>query len=132
MIPFEYYLIICLFFPFSAGILIKGSIDDISAESWTHIMNVNILGYALMAKAVAPYLKKQKLGSIIQTANVCASVAVPQTITLSTTKGAVLQMTRNLALDLGPFNVRCNSICPGTIVTPASVEFANELNLTME
>lgn len=85
-----------------------------------------------MAKAVVPYLKKQRSGSIIQMASMSSWIAQPHFVPYSTTKGAVLQMTRNLALDLGSFNVRCNAICPGTILTPASKKHAANLNMTME
>ncbi len=95
-------------------------------------MNVNVRGYALMAKAVVPILKKQRSGSIIQLASISSWVAQPDFVPYSTTKGAVLQMTRNLALDLGPYNIRCNAICPGTIVTSATVNHAANLKLTMD
>jgi dihydroanticapsin dehydrogenase len=83
-----------------------------------------------MAKAVVPFLKKQRSGSIIQLASMSGWIAQPNFVPYSTTKGAVLQMTRNLALDLGPFNIRCNSICPGTIRTPATKKHAANLQIT--
>ncbi len=95
-------------------------------------MNVNVRGYALMAKAVVPLMKKQRSGSIIQMVSMSGLIAQPEFVPYSTSKGAVLQMTRNLALDLGPFNIRCNSICPGTIFTPATVQFAAHLNTTVD
>ena len=116
----------------SAGIFAPGAIDNVSVETWTHLLNVNVLGYALMAKAIVPLMKKQQSGAIIQTASVSSWIAHPDFVAYSTTKGAVLQMARNLALDLGPFNIRCNAICPGTIVTPATRKFASDLNISME
>jgi NAD(P)-dependent dehydrogenase (short-subunit alcohol dehydrogenase family) len=93
---------------------------------------VNVRGYALMAKAVVPLMKKQRSGSIIQMASMGSWIAKPEFVPYSTSKGAVLQMTRNLALDLGPFNIRCNSICPGTILTPVVTNLAAGLNMTMD
>ena len=90
-----------------------------SAEAWSQILNVNVRGYALMAKAVVPLLKKQRSGSIIQMASISSWIAQPEFVPYSTTKGAILQMTRNLALDLGSFNIRCNAICPGATLTPS-------------
>jgi NAD(P)-dependent dehydrogenase (short-subunit alcohol dehydrogenase family) len=104
----------------NAAIFTLCKVEDASAEAWTNILNVNVRGCALMAKAVVPFLKKQRSGSIIQMASMSGWIAQPNFVPYSTTKGAVLQMTRNLALDLGPFNIRCNSICPGTIRTPAT------------
>jgi NAD(P)-dependent dehydrogenase (short-subunit alcohol dehydrogenase family) len=117
---------------FSAGIFAPGAIDTVSAETWSHLLSVNVLGSAFMAKAVVPLLKKQRSGAIIQTASVSSWIAHPDFVAYSTTKGAVLQMTRNLALDLGPFNIRCNAICPGTIITPATTKLAADLNITMD
>jgi NAD(P)-dependent dehydrogenase (short-subunit alcohol dehydrogenase family) len=95
-------------------------------------LNVNVRGYALMAKAVVPFMKKQRSGSIIQMASISSWVAQPEFVPYSTTKGAILQMTRNLALDLGPFNIRCNAICPGATLTPASANHAAHLNITLD
>ncbi|CAF1174572.1 unnamed protein product [Adineta steineri] len=116
----------------NAAIFTLSSVENTSAEAWTNILNVNVRGYALMAKAVVPHLKKQRSGSIIQLASISSWIAQPDFVPYSTTKGAVLQMTRNLALDLGPFNIRCNAICPGTIVTSATTNHAANLKLTMD
>ncbi|CAF1176692.1 unnamed protein product [Adineta ricciae] len=116
----------------NAAIFTFGAVEDVSADAWTQILNVNVRGYALMAKAVVPYMKKQRSGSIIQTASISSWVAQPEFVPYSTTKGAILQMTRNLALDLGPFNIRCNAICPGATLTPASANHAAHLNIPLE
>ena len=103
-----------------------------SAEAWSQMLNVNVRGYALMAKAVVPLLKKQRSGSIIQMAAAASCIALPEFAAYSTTKGAVLQMTWNLALDLGPFNIRCNSISPGAILTPTTAIHATHLKISVE
>ncbi len=120
------------FFLFSAAIFTLCPVEDASADDWTKILNINVRGYALMAKAVVPLLKKQRSGSIIQMASMSGWIAQPGFVPYSTSKGAILQMTRNLALDLGPFNIRCNSICPGTIRTPATDNHAVHLKLTVD
>ena len=106
--------------------------ENVSAEAWTTILNVNVRGYALMAKAVVPLMKKQRSGSIIQMASISSWIAQPEFVPYSTTKGAVLQMTRNLALDLGSFNIRCNAICPGAILTPATARHAAFLKIPLD
>jgi NAD(P)-dependent dehydrogenase (short-subunit alcohol dehydrogenase family) len=85
-----------------------------------------------MAKAVVPFLKKQRSGSIIQMASINSWVAQPEFVPYGTTKGAVLQMTRNLALDLGSFNIRYNAICPGAILTPATARHATNLKISLD
>jgi 3-oxoacyl-[acyl-carrier protein] reductase len=90
-----------------------GLIEDVSADAWTHTLNVNVRGYALMVKHIVPFLKQQRSGSIIQFGSISGLIAQAAFVPYATTKAAVLQMTRNLALDLGSFNIRCNSISPG-------------------
>lgn len=121
-----------LFFSSSAAIFTMGPVEKTSAEDWNRIFDVNVRGYALMAKHIVPLMKAQRSGSIIQMASISSWIAQPEFVPYSTTKGAVLQMTRNLALDLGPFNIRCNAICPGTILTPATHKHAANLKITMD
>ena len=92
-----------------------GLVEDISADQWSHMFNVNVRGYALMVKHVVPFMKQQRAGSIIQFGSISALIAQAAFVPYSTTKGAVVQMTRNLALDLGTYNIRCNSVSPGCI-----------------
>ena len=106
--------------------------ENASADDWSRIFDVNVRGYALMVKHIVPLMKKQRSGAIIQMASISSWIAQPEFVPYSTTKGAVLQMTRNLALDLGSFNIRCNAICPGTILTPATHNHAANLKITMD
>jgi NAD(P)-dependent dehydrogenase (short-subunit alcohol dehydrogenase family) len=85
-----------------------------------------------MAKAVVPIMKNQRSGSIIQMGSISSWIAQPDFVPYNTTKGAVLQMTRNLALDLGPFNIRCNTICPGATLTPASANHAAHAKISLD
>ncbi len=121
-----------IFFVFSAAIFTYGAVENVSAEAWSQILNVNVRGYALMAKAVVPLMKKQRSGSIIQMASISSWIAQPEFVPYSTTKGAILQMTRNLALDLGPFNIRCNTICPGATLTSATARHAAHLKISVD
>ena len=89
--------------------------EDVTSDQWTQSFNVNVRGYALMVKHVVPYMKQQRSGSIVQFASISGLIAQSGFVPYSTCKGAVLQMTRNLALDLGAYNIRCNSVAPGCI-----------------
>ena len=117
---------------FSAANFTFGAVENVSVDAWNTILNVNVRGYALMVKAVVPFMKQQRSGSIIQMSSVSAFIAQPEFVPYSTTKGAILQMTRNLALDLGPYNIRCNTICPGGTITPATARHAAHLNKTVD
>jgi NAD(P)-dependent dehydrogenase (short-subunit alcohol dehydrogenase family) len=85
-----------------------------------------------MVKYIAPILKKQKSGSIINIASTLGLTAIPNTIIYSSSKGAIIQMTRNLALDLGSFNIRVNSISPGRIDTLLREDQTKMMGLTQE
>jgi dihydroanticapsin dehydrogenase len=95
-------------------------------------MNVNVRGYALTAKHITPILKKQNSGSIINISSAGGVVAHSNFLPYSTSKGAIIQMTRNLALDLGSFNIRVNSISPGAIDSPTIYRTAAESGVTKE
>jgi NAD(P)-dependent dehydrogenase (short-subunit alcohol dehydrogenase family) len=95
-------------------------------------MNINVRGYALMVKHISPILKKQNNGSIINMSSAAGLVAHSNFLPYSTSKGAIIQMTRNLALDLGSFNIRVNSISPGAIESPTLYRTAAEGGLTKE
>jgi NAD(P)-dependent dehydrogenase (short-subunit alcohol dehydrogenase family) len=65
-------------------------------------------------------------------ASINSWVAQSDFVPYGTTKGADMQMTRNLALDLGSFNIRCNAICPGAILTPATTRHATNLKISLD
>ncbi|CAF4253143.1 unnamed protein product [Adineta steineri] len=98
----------------TAAIVTLGNIDEISGDDWSHIFDVNVRGYALTAKHIAPIMKKQNSGSIVN---------------ISST---LVQLTRNLALDLGSFNIRVNTISPGSIDSPGRTQLAKDNNMTIE
>ncbi|CAF2046725.1 unnamed protein product [Rotaria magnacalcarata] len=113
----------------TATIFTLGYVEEVSSDDWPNIMNVNVRGY-LMSKHIIPIFKKQNSGSIINLASAAGLVAHASFLPYATSKGAIIQMTRNLALDLGPFNIRVNSINPGAIETPTLYRTAAETCVT--
>ncbi|CAF1276643.1 unnamed protein product [Adineta steineri] len=116
----------------TAAAFTLGYVEDISVDDWSHVMNINIRGYALMIKHIVPILKKQNYGSIINISSCGGLVAHSNFLPYSTTKGAIIQMTRNLALDLGVFNIRVNTISPGAVDSPTLYRTAAEGGVTKE
>lgn len=116
-------------FLLSAANFTLGFVENVTVEQWSNILNVNVVGYALMVKYVVPWMKKQRSGSIIQFGSISGLIAQPGFVPYSTTKGAVMQMTKNLALDLGPHNIRCNSVAPGCIGKRRNIRFYFEPNV---
>jgi NAD(P)-dependent dehydrogenase (short-subunit alcohol dehydrogenase family) len=113
-----------------AVFILKGL--EATVADWQRMLSVNIMGTALMSKFASEYMKQVGGGSIVNLGSISSFVAQPSFITYSSTKGAILQMTRNMAMDLAPFNIRVNCVCPGTILTRASEEHMARVGMTKE
>lgn len=104
---------------------------EAGVEDWRRCFDTNVVGTALVSRYAAEQMKKAGGGSIVNISSQSAFFAQPNFITYSSTKAAILEMTRCMALDLAPANIRVNTVCPGTIVTPASYAHMRSLGLTL-
>jgi len=102
----------------NAGILVEGTVQQVTEEQWDRIMDVNVKGVFLMSKAVIPIMLKQGKGAIVNNASCSGLVGDRNAIAYNTSKGAVVLMTKCLALDYALKNIRVNCVCPGEIETP--------------
>lgn len=109
----------------SAGINIRGAIDELSPEDFDAVMNINVKGTWLCSRAVTPFMKTQKSGKIINLASTLGLVGLSNRTPYTSSKGAVVQMTRALALELAPFNINVNAICPGPFLTEMNLSIAD-------
>jgi NAD(P)-dependent dehydrogenase (short-subunit alcohol dehydrogenase family) len=100
----------------AATFVLKGF--DASAEELKRSFEVNVLGNMLVTKAVIEYMKRQG-GAIVNIGSISSFIAQPNLFAYSFTKAAIVQLTRNMALDLAPHHIRVNCVCPGPILTPA-------------
>ena len=101
----------------NAGINIRGSIEELKMEDLTQVLNINLIGPILCCRAVVPYMKAQKYGRVINIASILGSVGMPNRTSYSASKGAIIQFTRTLALELAQHNITVNAICPGPFAT---------------
>lgn len=108
----------------SAGINIRGAIDEVTLEDFTKVMDVNVTGTWLCSRAVVSYMKKKESGKIINLASTLGLVGLANRTPYTSSKGAVVQMTRALALELAPFNINVNAICPGPFLTEMNMPIA--------
>ena len=109
----------------NAGINIRGPIDELSQDQFNQVMQVNVNGVWLASKAVVPHMKKAGSGKIINLASTLGLVGLANRTPYVSSKGAVVQMTRGLALELAPFNINVNAICPGPFLTEMNIPIAD-------
>ena len=109
----------------SAGINIRGAIDELSFDDFRKVLDVNVNGTWLCSRAVTPYMKQAGRGSIINLASTLGLVGLSNRTPYTASKGAVVQMTRALALELAPFNINVNAICPGPFLTEMNMPIAD-------
>lgn len=102
----------------NAGISHVGVLHEIPEAEWDRIVAVNLRGVFLMAKYVLPHMIAQGGGCIINMSSGAALLGLERRAAYSATKGAVLALTRAMAVDYADRNIRVNALCPGTVYTP--------------
>lgn len=101
-----------------AGIMHVGKLHETAVEDYDRIQKVNARGIFLACKAVIGHMLERRSGNIINLASVASLIAVERRFAYCASKGAVLEMTRALAIDYCRDGIRANAICPGTVDTP--------------
>jgi NAD(P)-dependent dehydrogenase (short-subunit alcohol dehydrogenase family) len=102
----------------NAGIAHVGTIEQTTPEDLDRVYRVNVFGVYLCARAAVPIMLRQGAGVILNMASIASLVGLPDRFAYSMSKGAVLTMTRAIAVDYMKRGIRCNCICPARIHTP--------------
>ena len=101
----------------NAGIFIQEELDKMETSKIDKVLAVNLRGSILCTKYVIPEMKEQKYGKIINISSVAGFVGFDLSSIYCATKGAIVNITRELALDLGKYKINVNAIAPGAIKT---------------
>lgn len=109
----------------NAGINIRGAIDELDESQFDDVMRTNVHGVWLMARSVAKVMKQAQYGRIINIASTLGLVGMANRTPYTSSKGAVVQMTRALGMELAPFGITCNAICPGPFLTEMNIPIAD-------
>jgi NAD(P)-dependent dehydrogenase (short-subunit alcohol dehydrogenase family) len=107
----------------NAGIYPLKAIDDVDADFWDGLHAINTRAVFLGAQAAQRQMRQQQsAGAIVNLSSICGHRPMANHCTYDTSKGAVMAMTRSLAKDLSPFDIRVNSVSPGLTATPGNLE----------
>ena len=116
----------------AAGIIRRATVVDTTEEDWDRTMAVNVRSIFLMARAAVPVMARQGGGCLINIASNWGLAGGAQAAAYCASKGAVVQLTRALAIDHGPQQIRVNCICPGDVDTPMLQGEAKQLGVPYE
>jgi 3-oxoacyl-[acyl-carrier protein] reductase len=97
----------------NAGVWEGSYLVRLRKEDWDQVLKVNLTGAYLMAKAAGKVMLKQRSGKIINISSISGFKPAQQSLAYAATKAAIIQMTRVIALELGPAGIRVNAIAPG-------------------
>ncbi len=102
----------------NAGVESMGSILEITEENWDKVMSINLKGVFLCSKHSVPKMVENGGGVIINIASVLGLIGSKGEAAYCASKGGIISLTRAMALDFAPHNIRVNCICPGSVLTP--------------
>jgi NAD(P)-dependent dehydrogenase (short-subunit alcohol dehydrogenase family) len=109
----------------NAGMVEVQPLDEYSVEQWDRVMDVNVKSMFLAFKAAYPYLSRHERSWVVNVGSISSHVGQAGTPVYTTSKHAVLGLTRSIALDYARIGLRCNAVCPGITDTPMLREHLN-------
>lgn len=102
----------------NAGIGGPAHVLELTDELWQRVLDVNLSGVMYLCRAASRHLAERRAGSVVNVASIAGLMAKPSRVAYTSSKAAVIQLTRALALDMGTYGVRINAVAPGIVSTP--------------
>ncbi len=118
----------------AAAFVLKGL--EATVEDWQRSLGVNVIGLSLVSRYASEAMMRNDggkgAGAIVNLGSMSSFIAQPHFVAYSATKAAIVQMTKNMAMDLAPNNIRVNCVCPGTIITQATERHRTQLGISLD
>lgn len=109
-----------------AGINVKGGVVEVDLDDWNRVFKTNLYAPFLLMRASIPHMKKNGGGSIVNIASVGGIHCLQESVGYCTSKAALIMLTKQAAVDYGQYNIRCNAVCPGFVLTEMTKEHFGE------
>jgi NAD(P)-dependent dehydrogenase (short-subunit alcohol dehydrogenase family) len=116
----------------NAGVIRRASVIEVGEAEWDRDLAINLKSVYLWSRQVLPQMIARGSGAILNTASGWGLTGGPRAVTYCASKGAVVQLTRAMAMDHGPQGIRVNCLCPGDTDTPMLRDEANQLGESIE
>jgi NAD(P)-dependent dehydrogenase (short-subunit alcohol dehydrogenase family) len=110
-----------------AGIQVEGTLEQLPVSGLDASYNINVRAHFVAAKTVLPHMRRQGKGVIINTSSNSGVFFDKGMLAYITSKTAIIAMTRQIALDYGPYNIRVNALCPGWVDTPFNEPYIRQM-----
>ena len=106
----------------NAGTTADATVVETSVEEWNRVLGVNLKGTYLVSKYAIPHMLERG-GSIINIGSIASHIGIARNAAYNASKGGVMLLTRNMAIDYAPYKIRVNAVCPAMIMTPMLEKF---------
>jgi NAD(P)-dependent dehydrogenase (short-subunit alcohol dehydrogenase family) len=105
----------------NAGIWRPGRVVDLDEKTWDSVLDTNLKGMFLVSRHFLPGMMERKAGVVINVSSVAGLVGAPDASCYAASKGGIVNLSRSMALDFAPYNIRVNCLCPGMTETAQGV-----------
>jgi NAD(P)-dependent dehydrogenase (short-subunit alcohol dehydrogenase family) len=110
----------------NAGVNIRGPIEELSEDDWDTVVDTNLKGPWLCCRAVAPVMKSQKWGRVINVSSMLGEISMPGRSPYASSKGGLTLLTKTLALEWAKDGINVNALCPGPFATEINTPLLND------